>query len=492
MNAALNPFRDRILKIERKYIKNKYLPINTFLMELKEFHAFFNFLKQFIDEVESQKIIGCAILSALHKYNYFSDLRSKQALKTVQRGVYAVFLRQLSQWLMYGELVDVNGEFFIVRCKGINKGNAMTTTTSELIDTDNEQWDINYSMIPTSFSTSWAEKVLFIGQIVNSVIIGDSKGSAKRIFIWRNDEENAIQIDSFWNSQEHVFFGKIQSLSNCHDSSEYEQVVNEIKLFVTERLSEIAFNQADLIKHLKLFREYFLLGRGELFSEFISQLQNTKNMDIKENQAYNREIIQAFQRALNKTSIETDLVSVYLDYCRIDFDTDIDDLSNLIRLEFDVKWPLHLIFSRKVFEQYNNVFSFLLKIRHVQNDLHVIWRFHREKRIAGNSLLCQLRNKMLFLIDILQYYLQVDVVEAQFSILISTIQHTKDFDQIIRAHNLFLGNILSLSFLLNSNSSPVLEIFKKIFKIIRNFCRFSEYTGNNEELSLRFEEIDQM
>lgn len=510
MNCALDPFRERILALERNYVKNKYSPINIFLTELKQFQAFFNFLKQFIDEVETQQIHGCAILSALNKFNYFADAHGKKAYETIRSGVYAVFLRQFSQWLIYGQLVDIFNEFFIVRCRNLSTTTVMTPTTSigELMCNDNELWDINYNMIPSNFSTSWAEKVLFIGQIVYSTVLalsGNSGPASKRVaFIWKDDEER-IQIGSLWNAQEHIFFAKIQTLSTSHDIGEYDQVVNEIKRFVSDRLSEIAFNQADLIKHLKLFREYFLLGRGGLFSEFITQLQNIKKFGYDENQAIlDREIIQAFQRALNRTSTETDMVSVCLQNQRngastTDFtqsfaqqDDSLGALLNLIRLKMTVKWPLHLFFSSKIFDQYNSIFSFLLYIRHIQNDLHGIWRLHRDRKIAGNSQSTQLRNKMLFLIDNLLYYLQVDVLEAHFSILMNTIQCSKDFDQIIRAHNIFLGNVLCLSFLLNAEQqeSPVLVIFKKIFQVIRSFCLISA-TYNEDQSCHDFEEIDQ-
>jgi gamma-tubulin complex component 4 len=48
----------------------------------------------------------------------------------------------------------------------------------------------------------------------------------------------------------------------------------------------------------------------------------------------------------------------------------------------------------------------------------------------------------------LQYYLQVDVLESQYMLLQSTVQTTKDFEKIQKAHILFQANILSQTFLL--------------------------------------------
>lgn len=62
----------------------------------------------------------------------------------------------------------------------------------------------------------------------------------------------------------------------------------------------------------------------------------------------------------------------------------------------------------------------------------------------------------MFVIDNLQYYLQVDVLESQYTILQTAINSTKDFEQIQRAHTIFQANILSQTFLL---MNPVSAVF---------------------------------
>lgn len=517
IESALNPFRNRMLALEKEHIKNGNLPINFFLTEIKEFQTFFHFLAQFINEVKSQKLHGCAILSLLHKYNHHADPKSMQALKTIRLGVYAVFLRQLTQWLIYGRLVDAYGEFFIIHDNTISKSTDTMVTTvntllSERASTKSELWkfQISYAMIPTNFTTSWAENVLFIGQTVR-MLVDDPRKTVKKNSIWNDEDEVAVEFGSLWNKQEHMFFNKIQKLYNCNsiDNGSYEHVVNEIKLFVTERLSEIAFNQADLIKHLRFFRDYYLLGRGELFLEFITQLKSIETRSsITENLA--REINQAFQKALSRTSNDMDQITAYLLVEDIDFSNSEDSMQTIlngIRLNFHVRWPLHLFFSPRVLHQYNELFVFLLQIRQLQNELHSVWCLHRDIKIAGNSMISQLRNKMLFLIDNLQYYLQVDVIESQFCTLIGAVQNSKDFELIQRAHNVFQANVMCLSFLLNTGTTessvndsseitspadkpenPVRKILNKIFKTIRVFCNINEAI-EEQQLSAETQQI---
>lgn len=274
IDLALDPFRERMLELERKHIKNQHLPISHFLAEIKKFETFFNFLKQFIDELKIQKYHGCAILGHLHKYNFHADVKSMEALKIIRRRIYSVFLQQLSQWLIYGRLVDTHEEFFIIRksdkCKSKHSRmgddgvtTSASTMSSEIVSSHDSLWQfqIVYGAVPSNLTTSFAEKVLFIGQTVR-MLIDEPQQSAKKVSVWSDEDEQTIDVESLWNNQEHLFFNKIQTLYNCNgiDIGAYEQVVNEIKLYVTERLSEIAFNQADLLKHLRLFKDYYLLG----------------------------------------------------------------------------------------------------------------------------------------------------------------------------------------------------------------------------------------
>lgn len=513
IDAALNPFRKHIVEVEQRYLANPDQSLGFILSEVRRFETFFYFIIHFMDDAKD--FHGCAILKLLHKHTLHADSRVMEAIKTIRKGVYGVFLRQLSQWLIYGHLVDQYEEFFIVHSEVTRKqpqnisgtmplsGFLTTTTTNANISEANAnadlwQYHIAYDMLPANFSPAWAEKVLFIGQTVRMVKQDARKIGTKKMSIWDDDDDDddyVIDIGSLWNKQEPVYFNRLQTLYNAEtiDVAAYERVVNEIKTYITGRLSEIAFNQADLIKHLRLIKEYFLLGRGELFLEFIIQTDAMHATRKEINDRVAREIHQAFQTALNRTFTEMEQMTIHLPLDEVaDFTHEFDDdpklFLRLVRLRFNVKWPLHLFFSPIIIDRYNQLFRFLLHIRKMQNDLHTVWHMHREQKIAGNSMISQLRNRMLFLIDNLQYYLQVDVLESQFSILINAVQNSKDFEFIQRAHSVFQANIMSLCFLLNgsindaannksketTDANPVLVILHKIMTTIRFFCALNK------------------
>lgn len=505
IDLVLDPFRQSLFTLEKDYLANPNNSLSYFYTQIKVFDAFFYFLKELINELKAQKYHGCAVLKLMHKHSFHGDPKVMQAIRIIRKSVYAVFLRQLSQWLIYGRLVDVHEEFFIVHSdvskakSGVNlagpiknqsTGNGATISDTASVNSDLWHYEICYDMLPPNFTPSWAEKVLFIGQTVQMLSV-DPRKTKKKVSIC-SDDEFEIEVGSLWNKQEHIYFNKLQVLYNddCMDIGTYERIVNEIKLYVTERLSEIAFNQADLIKHLRLVKDYYLLGRGELFLEFIIQTNEISATREGINEHLARDVNRGFQAALNRTFTDLEQLTMCMPLDDIelkDLDDDPHVFLQLINLKFKVKWPLHLFFSPTILKRYNELFRFLLQIRKLQNDLHTVWRQHREKKLAGNSKLSQLRNKLLFLIDNLQYYLQVDVLESQFSILINAVQNSKDFEYIQRAHCIFQANIMSLCFLMNTNRSemakglnttielenPVLIILHQIMGTIRIFCNLN-------------------
>lgn len=59
-----------------------------------------------------------------------------------------------------------------------------------------------------------------------------------------------------------------------------------------------------------------------------------------------------------------------------------------------------------------------------------------------------LRQRLMFLVNNLQYYLQVDVIEAHFSVLLKAVESANEFEDIIKLHHEFISNLLAKTFVL--------------------------------------------
>lgn len=365
---------------------------------------------------------------------------------------------------MYGKFIDTYGEFFIIHIelsrssdKRQNESTHHSVTTFQSsepsVNLDLWHYEVNFEILPHYFPKSWAEKVLFIGQTV--LMFNSDPRELPRDFTSDTDLLTAAEKKTVWGDQEHKFFQKFHELQEVDKLNvlTFEQIIDDIKLCVTEHLSEIAITEADLGKQLKLIKDFYLLGRGELFYEFIKSLKPLYSNLITENTV--RDINRAFQVAATSVNIHDEVELFTFDMVKEEIDSfnyETRGFFSFLILRYKIKWPLHLLFSPKVLDKYNELFRFLIRIKKTQYDLHVVWCHHREEKVQRNSELLQFRNKLMFIIDNLQYYLQVDVLESQFCIMMEKIGDTRDFEQILRAHSCFQANILGLCFLLEGVS----------------------------------------
>ncbi|XP_055637096.1 gamma-tubulin complex component 4 homolog [Toxorhynchites rutilus septentrionalis] len=509
LDLAVKPYRDLIVQLEANYLKRPNLSLIFIYHQVNQYQSLFGFLLRLVSGVVTQRIHGCALLQYLQQHCLRGNDKHYQAVRLIQNSVYAIFIKQLFGWLLHGKFVDQFGEFFIQHVENPRSsgsplgrgtvgaaqisGNSFSDNTS--INTELWRYEIRREILPYYFPASWAEKVLFIGQTVLMLISDPRDGTEKRLAGERN-YSNEMRFtsmkESLWGEQEYEFFKKFHrlQLDENMNVAKFEHIVDEIKLCVSEQMSEIAIKEADLLKQLKLIKDYFMLGRGELFSELLKQTKSLRTLFAKGiTDGSSRDLNRAFQLAANSVNITEDIEQFsFVLPPKDDVDSfcyETKGILSYITLKYKVKWPLHLLFSPKTLEKYNEMFRFLLRVRKIQYDIHQVWSFQRENRIQKKSELLQFRNKLMFLIDNLQYYLQVDVLESQFSILMGSIWETKDFEKIQRAHTVFQANVLSLCFLLSNNSpdlsstavlhineNPVLTILDTVLVIVDKFCSF--------------------
>ncbi|XP_073819750.1 gamma-tubulin complex component 4 [Musca autumnalis] len=516
---VLDEYLEEVSELERRYLMHPNQSLMFIYHKLQEYEPLALYLTNLIRGICVQRLHGCAIIQYLQQNTLHGDARAIRAVKLLQKKVNVIFLKQLTHWILYAKLQDTYGEFFIQCAEGdgnstlgsdkgttTGSGRYAATYNSEMASNYADIWryEVRYELLPSYLSYLWAEKVLFIGQTV-LIFKVDTDKLNKKCHIWNKTENNYLDHrQSFWNDKEHIYFAKIQALLHDDDLivSHYESVIDELKTYVTTRLSEIAVNQADLVKQLKLLKDFFLLGRGELFLEYIRQIYIINKETENTNKL--RDFVKAFESAAHSIGVSEELeqFSVSMPKAHPESDESLEfGYLQLIQLQYKINWPLHLLFSPKVLERYNVLFRFLILIKKMQYDLHMIWckssRKFKLKSADHKVKVMLLRNELMFFVDNLQYYIQVDVLDSQFSILLNTVLNEADFEQIQRAHSVFQANILSLCFLqtdddasrtnvlqtslLNCNN-PVYLIINEVFHICNDFCTLIDNEKSEENV----------
>ncbi|XP_041444202.1 gamma-tubulin complex component 4 isoform X2 [Xenopus laevis] len=465
LDSMLQPYRQALLDLEQEFLADPHLSISHINYSLDQFHLLFPSVMLVVEQIKSQKIHGCQILETVYKHSCGGLPPVRNALEKILAVCHGVMYKQLSAWMLHGLLLDQYEEFFVRQ--GPSSGNLVAASEEEeddlgiggltgkqlrelqdlrLIEEENmlapslKQFSLRAEMLPSYFPVRVAEKILFVGESVQ---------------MFENQNVNMSRTGSILKNQEDTFAAELHRLKQQPVFSlvDFESVLDRIRSTVAEHLWKLMVEESDLLGQLKIIKDFYLLGRGELFQAFIDIAQNM--LKTPPTAVTEHDMSQPREGPSRDTSPREAPTSGWA----------------ALGLSYKVQWPLHILFTPAVLEKYNVVFKYLLSVRRVQSELQHCWALQMQrKHLESNktdAIKWRLRNHMAFLVDNLQYYLQVDVLESQFSQLLQQINSTRDFESIRLAHDHFLSNLLAQSFIL---LKPVFHCLNEILELCHSFC----------------------
>uniref|UniRef100_A0A803KHA0 Gamma-tubulin complex component n=1 Tax=Xenopus tropicalis TaxID=8364 RepID=A0A803KHA0_XENTR len=502
LDSILQPYRQALLDLEQEFLADPHLSISHINYSLDQFHLLFPSVMVVVEQIKSQKIHGCQILETVYKHSCGGLPPVRSALEKILAVCHGVMYKQLSAWMLHGLLLDQYEEFFVRQGPSSNLAASSEEDDDDLgiggltgkqlrelqdlrlIEEENmlapslKQFSLRAEMLPSYIPVRVAEKILFVGESVQ---------------MFENQNANMSRTGSILKNQEDTFAAELHRLKQqpLFSLVDFESVLDRIRSTVAEHLWKLMVEESDLLGQLKIIKDFYLLGRGELFQAFIDIAQNM--LKTPPTAVTEHDINVAFQLSAHKVLLDDDnllpLLNLTIDY----HGKEHKDMSQpregpsrdtspreppisgwaALGLSYKVQWPLHILFTPAVLEKYNVVFKYLLSVRRVQSELQHCWALQMQrKHLESNktdAIKWRLRNHMAFLVDNLQYYLQVDVLESQFSQLLQQINSTRDFESIRLAHDHFLSNLLAQSFiLLKPGFSCQSSLLFRILSSVRN------------------------
>ncbi|XP_076444201.1 gamma-tubulin complex component 4-like [Babylonia areolata] len=512
LNMIMADYRDALLSLEQQILRDQHLPVSHLQYSLQEFQLLFPALSTVLQQIISHRAHGCYLLDILHKNSICGLPKVKDALERILHVCHGVLYKQLCAWMIHGLSHDPHHEFFIqaVAGGGHRKDDIISKTSQEdegelgimgmtgrqmqamrnltLSDTDTSQdagmFVIQADLLPGYIPMRVASKILFVGESVQ---------------MFETNQQNAKQQSGqFMKEREAEFTKDIQKLAQdpTFSGSAFEALVDKIRLHVAEHLWVMVVQEAHLKGELRVMKDFFLLGRGELYLAFIDQAQHLLNGPPAPSTEH--DVNTAYQQAARNVLIENEALlqrfkltvtpSTTTPSAPATKPTDrgtesggsgapVETGWSCLGLTCTVQWPLHIFFTPSILKKYNRVFRFLLAVRRTQQDLQSTWSLQMQGKVKdihpatqgeGTLSVWQLRHHMSFLVDNLQYYLQVDVIESQYGLLLETINTTRDFEAVKLAHEHFLAALLSQSFV---HMKSVSHCLSEILDLCSSFCR---------------------
>lgn len=512
LDRVLENYRIILRKLEMDVLSDEHLPVTHLVSFLQEYHILFPALASVLEQITSHKAHGCYILDILHKNAVCGLPIVRNALNRILFVCHGLLYKQLCSWLLYGCLNDPYQEFF-VQVNSEDSGNVSTLppqeeeddelpilgvtgrqlqkilslNTSE-ISSNLHRFALRADLLPCYIPVRVANKILFVGESVQ---------------MFENEKKpNSLDKGSILKNKEEDFAKELHELSQEEEfnAMAFESLIDKIRTHVAEHLYILVVEDANLAGELRIIKDFFLLGRGELFLAFIDQTQgllrgppvNTTEHDIN----------MAFHQAARNVLIDDEslLQRFHLGVQFKGTDKKSDSSAsgqtvecgwNSLGLSYTVQWPLHILLTPSVLEKYNRLFRFLLAVKRAQIDIQHCWTLQMQyKQKPSNQeevAKWQLRTHMAFLVDNLQYYLQVDVIESQFSTFMDKLTSTRDFEQVKLAHDQFLSALLSQGFVhMKAVSRCLHEILEQCSQFSKLLVNCSSPLSQGELSHLQF------
>ncbi|XP_037268393.2 gamma-tubulin complex component 4 isoform X1 [Rhipicephalus microplus] len=486
LQKVLYEYTDELLVLEKEVLEAHEISLMRFQERLEKYHLLFLKLHDLVAEIESSQVHGCNILQSLHRSCTTALPVGKASMSLLLQAGYGVLCQQISSWVLYGILRDPYQEFF-VEALGGDPSRTEPNTSSSCLEAPLESMQdfrLKSNLLPEQLSQSFASKVLFAG-------------SAVRVF------GQSAERPVYTAEQEAEFLKRLQKISESEeiDLFQLETFVEDVRSAAAAHLWKLFVEEGSLPSQLRLLRDTFLLGRGELFLHF-SQVAEHILCEVREpTTEQNTNVI--FRQACSLLQSDDENLA---EQFRITIGpTGSHDSSEphlacweTIGLNYKVEPLLHVFFTPPIMSKYNRLFRLLFGLQRAQTFLQECWvlqckvararHLHKSDLMQGMMLL---RAEMTHLLNSIQYYLQVDVIEIQLGRLLTQVMETRDFEAIQHVHNAYLTSLLKDSMIM---LQPVHNCFKSLFVLSKSLHGiFPVYI--DEQLSQRqfseFERIEQ-
>ncbi|KAF2427774.1 hypothetical protein EJ08DRAFT_331749 [Tothia fuscella] len=182
---------------------------------------------------------GVAIIDRLRQEAQTGYPDVEQAALDLGKVAEAAWLRQLSTWLLYGKLPAFGAEDFFVH------------------KVDDVEFEADAKLLPKYVTPSTASSILFIGKSLNHIRIrGTAEGTPRRA---------GTELDLLPIHLKHL-----STLALPISSSALSSAVASIRLSLSRNTLQQLLPLPKIINLLTIFRDYFLLGKGEFAVSLIT------------------------------------------------------------------------------------------------------------------------------------------------------------------------------------------------------------------------------
>ncbi|KAI7905244.1 gamma-tubulin complex component protein [Cokeromyces recurvatus] len=304
----LNDYRNEILEMEKRILNKEddagggVIPLALLTVNLNRWQILLPALSNLIRSLKQNpiKYHGCRLFDLLIEESKTGIYEWRIEIEKMIIHLHDVLYRQLTVWMVYGQWVDPDNEFFILPFSeetSLEKDREALSTAGW-----HRLYVIDYDRVPLHLSRSLVESILFVGKAIATVneinklplslcqqgdnvsrpidFMTSSMGkSNRRSTLFYQQKKLQVPIDmmtkhlhllSSLHSSQHTTPPPLPSSPWIRYPQQLELIVNQIRRSTADWLfSQVLVGEHGLHRYLQSFRNVFLLNYGDLSTNFL-------------------------------------------------------------------------------------------------------------------------------------------------------------------------------------------------------------------------------
>nr|XP_043609048.1 gamma-tubulin complex component 3 [Erigeron canadensis]XP_043609049.1 gamma-tubulin complex component 3 [Erigeron canadensis] len=450
-SQAMNP----IPLVSENVSSGNYLSLRRLLVWFSEPMVKMRLMAVLVDSCRGLK--GGALAGAIHMHAQHGDPLLHDFMKGLLRRVCSPLFEMVRSWVLEGELEDIFSEFFVL---------GQSVKAESLW---REGYRLHSAMIPSFISPSLARRILRTGKSINFLRVCCDDRS------WADAATQAAAATGTTTRRGGLGYGETDAL---------ESLVTEAAKRIDKHLMDVVYNQYRFKEHCLAIKRYLLLGKGD----FVQYLMDIVGPELSEpaNTISSFKLAGLLESAIRSSDAQYDDLDI-LERLRVKMmPHNIGDRGwDVFSLDYDARIPLNTVFTESIMVKYLRIFNFLWKLRRVEHALTRAFKTMKPNSITSrfftnlpkdfkktlNSATRPthiLRGKMNHFISNLQYYIMFEVLEVSWAKFCEEMEASKDFDDLLAAHDKYLHSIVEKS-LLGERSQALYKSLFMLFDIILRF-----------------------
>jgi gamma-tubulin complex component 4 len=400
IDVLLEEYMDTVADAELEFLEDPALPLSHLQYLLRHDQLVLPAVHALVAEAEQRDLRGGALVDDLHRRSLTGVPCVETKMLSLLDATHGLLLHQMTAWMVHGVLDDFNHHEFFVRDAQRERGggtlapDAGAATEAETSAAPIHEWHSRFglrvAMLPECIPAAVAEKVLFIGKAMRvltssaletgheslisleeqerfsaelSRLLRDAPLPSAPASPARSPEDDADPDDVARTAAAAAAAAAASGASRISfNRLELAVTVEGIRSSVARHLWQLVVVDSNLLKPLQGMRDYFLLGRGDLFQHFIEDCNAlTQTRPVRSTE---KELNVLWRAAAAKAGVEEEEEFKRLEVeLQMDAGTDggapaglsVFDAWRRISLSMESRWPLNLLLDEAMASRYNEV-----------------------------------------------------------------------------------------------------------------------------------------